>query len=216
MVRSYVVSGFSRTVRPPFSYNGAHRGATMRLLIATTLVLAATAMTSAQTKQIVRSGPDLGLPFSPAVKAGRPDLRVGYRRDGCGRQDRRRRHQGADAPDAEQYSAGAARGRLEPGQRRERHGLPDRRLGLRGDERGLPDLLAQGPAGADDDRGAARARGRANRDLDDRGARRRRAHGRPAGGLDQRRPTRTATASRPATRCFSPDSSAGTARTTRT
>ncbi len=42
----------------------------MRLLIAATLVLAATAMTSAQTKQIVRSGPDLGLPFSPAVKAG--------------------------------------------------------------------------------------------------------------------------------------------------
>ena len=42
----------------------------MRLLIATTLVLAVSAMTSAQTKQIVRSGPDLGLPFSPAVKAG--------------------------------------------------------------------------------------------------------------------------------------------------
>ena len=42
----------------------------MRLLIVTTLVLAATAMTSAQSKQIVRSGPDLGLPFSPAVKAG--------------------------------------------------------------------------------------------------------------------------------------------------
>lgn len=42
----------------------------MRLFIAATLVLAATAMTSAQTKRIVRSGPDLGLPFSPAVKAG--------------------------------------------------------------------------------------------------------------------------------------------------
>ena len=44
----------------------------MRTLVAATLVAACVmAMPTAQTpKQIVRSGPDLGLPFSPAVKAG--------------------------------------------------------------------------------------------------------------------------------------------------
>ena len=157
---------------------------------------AAVSMTFAQS---VEAGVPRRQPGDAVQRRGqgrRPDLRLRHARQ-------RRRRQGADQAGARQHQRHAEDRRLEPRERRERHRLPRNQSDFAGDERGLPRLLDQGSAGAHDRDGAAAQR-RAGRDRGGRGARRRRARRRQPERVDRRRRTRTATASRPATRCSCP------------
>ena len=99
-------------------------------------------MTFAQSssKQI-SSGANPNLPFSAAVKADGLIYVAGTLGPAPARSPRR--HQGADQADARQHQRDAEDRRLQPGQRRERAGLPAQRQRLRGDERGLRDATGR-------------------------------------------------------------------------
>ncbi len=119
-------------------------------------------------------------------QGGRVDLRIGNARPGRGRRDRRQgRRRCPDPPGHRAHARDPCRLRLLARAGGFGDGLHQAAVGFRRDERGLPRLLDDGPAGTHDDRQRPRSPGCAGRDIDDRGAERRRARRHPPVRLGQ-------------------------------
>ena len=128
-----------------------------------------------------RSAPSVSRSRAVAVQRGDESRRLDLRRRHA---RHRRRHQGPDQERARPDEPDAHQGRLEHGPGRGGSRLYQERVRLRRDERGLPDLLAEEPARAHDDRVGLRGARRAGRNVDGRDPERRRAPGDPPGGVD--------------------------------